>query len=545
MIYSEQQPISYDLTPEYENDWNGINGGATINPTFEKIGGEPIASGGFGCVFKPALSCNNKPDFRPKDKISKLMTEKYAEREYQEIIRFQKILSSIPNYTHYFLLNDFTLCKPAPLTNSDLKNFDKCRALKKTGITEKNINQSLDKILSLTMPDGGIAVDDFIRQITKYNELIKLNDLLVPLLVKGIIPMNHKHIYHSDIKDSNVLVKVQTYTSYLKKPLYTRLIDWGISVEYKPGDKFPSMWTNRPFQFNTPFSMVLFSDLFNEKYAEFIKSNPTFDKETIGSFVLDYIYLWNKKRGPGHYKTINNMFYILFSDDLKNIPSQDVEKMIETNYTLVYIKNYLTEIIYHFSNKKGLFNIESYIHKVFIKIIDIWGFVSIYFCILEELFEFKNTLTENEKQLFESLKNIILTYLYNPRIKPISIQSLTKDLKNLNHYFNEEIKMNNESSHFLINKSYSIKKSSISKKKRFQSMMMVTTSNNQNKNKNSKIIKSNKNMKSMKNSHLVKNFSNSKSNSIINNNINNNYNSNRRMIKTRKNKLGLLNHMII
>ena len=504
----ESQPISYDTTPMYENDWNGINGGQRTGRTTGTerttgtgrttgtertgrtlpgvYGGEPIASGGYGCVFKPALQCKSTPGKRQPGKITKLMLKKYAEREYQEIHRFQTILSSIPNYTHYFLLNDFTLCQPAPLSPEDLQNFDKCRALKKDNINEKNMNQSLDKLLALTMPDGGIAVDDYIRKITKYSDFIELNHRLVELLNQGIVPMNHKHIYHSDIKDSNVLVQEKE-----KETLDTRLIDWGISVEYQPTGKFPPLWTNRPFQFNTPFSTILFSDLFKEKYAAFMKTNPAIDsanyKEVLGAFVIDYIYLWMKKRGPGHYKAINNMFYILFMEDLKNMDKADIENVIETNYTLVYIKNYLTEIIYHFSKGKGLFDIESYLNKVFIKIIDVWGFISIYFCILEELFEFRDTLTENEKELFQKLKQIVLIYLYNPRITPISISKLSKDLKNLNQYFGEEMKAKNDTSHFLVLKSNSTKKSSMSKKKRFQTLVMVTTTTSSKKTQTKKM----------------------------------------------------------
>ena len=505
----ESQPISYDTTPMYENDWNGINGGQRRQGTGRTLpsvyGGEPIASGGYGCVFKPALQCKSSPGKRQAGKITKLMMKKYAEREYQEIHRFQKILSSIPNYTHYFLLNDFTLCEPAVLSSEDLQNFDKCRALKKDNINEKNINQSLDKLLALTMPDGGIAVDDYIRKITKYSDFIELNHRLVELLNQGIVPMNHKHIYHSDIKDSNVLVQEKE-----KETLDTRLIDWGISVEYQPTGKFPPLWTNRPFQFNTPFSTILFNDLFKEKYAAFMKTNPAIDsanyKEVLGAFVIDYIYLWMKKRGPGHYKAINNMFYILFMEDLKNMDKADIENVIETNYTLVYIKNYLTEIIYHFSKgttkgttKKGLFDMESYLNKVFIKIIDVWGFISIYFCILEELFEFRDTLTENEKELFQKLKQIVLTYLYNPRTTPISLSKLSKDLKNLNQYFGEEMKAKNDTSHFLVLKSNSTKKSSISKKKRFQTLVMVTTTTSRKKHKTSGLLKKTKTRKNSMN----------------------------------------------
>ena len=40
-----------------------------------KIGGKVIASGGYGCVFNPALRCKGKN--RVKNKISKLMTKKH------------------------------------------------------------------------------------------------------------------------------------------------------------------------------------------------------------------------------------------------------------------------------------------------------------------------------------------------------------------------------------------------------------------------------------------------------------------------------------
>ena len=52
--------------------------------TINKQGGKVLASGGFGCVFKPALKCVGK-NKRDKDKISKLMTNRHATDEYDEI----------------------------------------------------------------------------------------------------------------------------------------------------------------------------------------------------------------------------------------------------------------------------------------------------------------------------------------------------------------------------------------------------------------------------------------------------------------------------
>ena len=108
------------------------------------------------------------------------------------------------------------------------------------------------------MPDGGIAVDDFIFQAQHFNDLYNLNKSLIQLLKHGIVPMNKKHVYHCDIKDSNILVSGREGT------LKTRLIDWGLSTLYVPykDDPMPRVWVNRPFQYNVPFSVVIFSAAF-------------------------------------------------------------------------------------------------------------------------------------------------------------------------------------------------------------------------------------------------------------------------------------------
>lgn len=86
------------------------------------IGGKVIASGGFGCVFDPALKCQGKKT-RGKNRITKLLTKKHALIEYNEIIEFKKKLDKIPNYQNYFLIDDFNICKPAKLSASDLVGF--------------------------------------------------------------------------------------------------------------------------------------------------------------------------------------------------------------------------------------------------------------------------------------------------------------------------------------------------------------------------------------------------------------------------------------
>ena len=54
---------------------------------------------------------------------------------------------------------------------------------------------------------------------------------------------------------------------------------------------------------------------------------------------------------------------------------------------------------------------------------------------MEILFENYEKLNENELLLFDQLKNLFLKYLYEPRIKPIDIKSLSQDFKDLDKIF--------------------------------------------------------------------------------------------------------------
>jgi len=295
-------------------------------------GGKVLASGGYGCVFTPALKCEGAKK-RDADKVSKLMTDSHATKEYEEINSIKEKLDKIKNYRNYFLIYDATLCRPSKLQASDLTEFtSKCTALPKDDITKANINSKLDEVMTLNLPNGGLPIDDYIYNNGSFNKLYELHESLMVLLKKGVIPMNEKHIYHNDIKDSNVLV--DSSDGQIK----TRLIDWGLSTDYVPfqDSTFPSVWRNRPLQFNVPFSVIIFSDDFVEKYTKFINDGGDYKKfDSVKPFVIDYIKFWNEKRGPGHYKFINEIFYLLYSNNLTSISDGSKPKVIETEFTII------------------------------------------------------------------------------------------------------------------------------------------------------------------------------------------------------------------
>jgi serine/threonine protein kinase len=389
-------------------------------------GGKVIASGGYGCVFNPALKCEGASK-RESNKITKLMTDKHATHEYQEINSLKEKLDSIPNYEDYFLLYNATLCRPAKLTTTDLVSFsDKCTALPKDDITKVNINSKLDEVMALNLPNGGLPVDDYIYSDGSFDKIYKVHVHLVKLLKNGIIPMNNKNVYHSDIKDSNVLIDESGKA---------RLIDWGLTVEYNPEPtvQFPKNWRNRPLQFNVPFSVVIFTDSFYVKYTTYLKDGGKVEEEELRPFVIDYLNFWMKERGAGHYKFINEIMYMLYSHVFTSVSEKSRPVMIETEITMPMITNYIVDVLLHYTKFKenGSLNLREYLNDVYIKIVDIWGFINVYYPLLELLYNNYFSLKENELKIFKKLEFIYNEYMYNPRHEPIDMKNLFNDLNEL------------------------------------------------------------------------------------------------------------------
>jgi hypothetical protein len=394
--------------------------------TTKQNGGKVIASGGFGCIFEPALKCENTDD-TTNNQISKLMTKKHAVDEYKQIEKYNRILRVIPNYGNYFLLNNFQLCKPAKLTKSDLKGYKKCKALKKKGINATNVNKSLEKLLAINMPNGGIDVEKFTENYFVSSNIIRLNNSLIQLLVNGIVPMNKLNVYHCDIKDGNVLVDIN------ETGLLTRLIDWGLSIVFdKNKNGIPRKLYRRPFQFNVPFSSVLFNKDFLLLYNNFLELNPTPDYFQIREFVINYIFIWNDIRGPGHLSAINDIIKKLTINDLTAIKKNKIkDHFIEYEFTYHYIVEYLSKVLEKYTNN-GKLDLMTYFENIFLKNIDIWGFTMIYIVLYEYLYESFNELNQYQMEFISKIKYIIIHFLYESPIEPIDVSSLVEELTSLN-----------------------------------------------------------------------------------------------------------------
>jgi serine/threonine protein kinase len=460
------------LTHKRNNKRNKGNHKTNKHKIYKKKGGKVIASGGYGCVFDPSLQCQ-ETGLREQGKISKLMMNKYAVEELNIINNLRDKLSTIPNYRDYFLVDGATLCKPSPLTENDLGDFDeKCTALTKRKASKMTVNRAdvLGALTILNLPNGGLDLDDFFKSAPSYQNIYKIQVALLQLLKNGIIPMNAKNIYHNDIKASNLLVDTTNNTFKI------RLIDWGFVTEYVPSDEIPRIWKSRPFAFNEPFSLVLFSDKFYNEYTIF-----NLDYTTPSAFDnnIDYFldsYVKHYEHTGGHYRYIMDIFYVLYQNNLPNtLTTRDKKVQIENRYAIPIIKNYLKQIIIKFTkngpinngassssslgvsgnsantinsalnaspnnspfasiNSEDLFfnatersaiedntkrGLKIYLDSVFIKNVDIWGFVMSYIPILKFLSEKYGLLNKSQKQLFESLKFLFITYLFFDPNEPI------------------------------------------------------------------------------------------------------------------------------
>ena len=126
----------------------------TVKRSRNRLGGVAVASGGFGCIFKPALKCKNEKT--KSSGVSKMSIEQHGKQEMLEIERIRDKLKKVTNYSKYYLL-DVELCKPDKLTVEDMKQFDKkCFSLTRYNINEKNVNNRLDRLTILNMPDAGV-----------------------------------------------------------------------------------------------------------------------------------------------------------------------------------------------------------------------------------------------------------------------------------------------------------------------------------------------------------------------------------------------------
>lgn len=383
-------------------------------------GGKVIGSGGYGCIFKPSLKCKGKKSKKYKNKISKLLYSNDAESEWSELMNIKNIINKIDNYNNYFMIDEISLCSPSSLSKRDKINLKKCDSTFSTlNLNKININDNLDKFKIITMNYGGLDLTKIINN--KNLDFKIINKLLIDLLKNAIYTMNKLNFFHCDIKASNVL--------YLKNKI--KLIDFGISfiVESNSID-IPKHIFNHKIQYNSLLSRILFNNHFDKLLYNFLSLNENINKETINlkdiikNFLLNYYEDWvYNSSGRGHEEFINKYFIdeLFKLNNIINIPN--------INYTAILFSEYCYKILIKYIDfDTKIFDKQKYFNEVYLKNLDIIGFLSIYI----------DFIINNNRIYTKTLKihisNLLIDYFYNNDYsdKPIDINLLIIDLNKLN-----------------------------------------------------------------------------------------------------------------
>jgi serine/threonine protein kinase len=382
------------------------------------MGAGSIGSGGYGCVFLPALSCETDIDDDENTTsdtkyVTKLMTNKHADIEYRIIRSFEKRLRAIPKYDDYFIVTNVTKCRPGPLTKRDLHAYTtQCKPLIKKNITRKNINRSLSKVTALRIPYGGDTIDNY--WMSHVNSRADMEIIIASMHVlfnKGILPMNRLGVYHGDIKSSNIMF-------YKDK---SKLIDWGLAFDTTytsdhNADGVSRLATYRPIQFNVLPSCILLNAEFRVAVTGFLKANSDPTRQSILDFVSGFVVDWNEIRGNGSVSIMVTLFDKLVPFAAKKCDIShtiDVGPYVKTDndksvpaFIVVYLANILERFI---RNKE--FHLEEYYNEVYLKNIDIWGFGISFIILFNLLCKNYATLNNAEKKSLCSLCNMYIHIL--------------------------------------------------------------------------------------------------------------------------------------
>ena len=275
-IKKKQYTRRYTRSSKNNNNKNNKNNN-------KKYGGKAIDAGSYGCVFRPALKCSDSSNKYNPNYVSKLMYEEDIGKEINEMNKVKKIIDKIPNNNKYFLVSDTYTCSPAQLEGDNLTSFDEeCDLFTNEGISSTNVNNNLDKLRILNLPDGGLTIDNFIKNMlmiddkNKYTLFLKLNSSLISLLKNGIVPINNNKLNHFDIKGNNILITNDGELS--------RLIDWGLAGENN-GISIPNEIIDRSVHFNMPFSDIFFNSYVKKFLVEEFKkqkASPDFYNKKSG-----------------------------------------------------------------------------------------------------------------------------------------------------------------------------------------------------------------------------------------------------------------------
>ena len=399
-----------------------------------QTGGEAIASGGYGCVFSPAIKCQGDVvkvrDVDQPAGVSKLVEKSDLKDEIQVALEMYKTVKVIPNYSNYFLF-PISHCSPGPVRLDDLIGFDaKCRKFSSSSVYNPvrvgpDTYQFPNDTRIINAPHGGEELQALIRANRNNSAYVAFTlASLAELLVKAVGPMNALGVFHNDMKGENLMVG---------RDGHLRIIDWGLGGKAS-GSAIPSFVKGRPFQFNLPFSILLFDGAFpkNQCNAPLIETVSSFVTSTMGiPLCFDTRTEGSDLEGPSHYKYVVGSFVpALFecgSGAGANLASTK-DLVARQTFTYVFL-DYLLTIAKKFTKGSKL-DLARYFHDVYKRNADVWGLVTTVITFLKPISNQSNTLFGADS---DRIRELVVKYLFSSTYaaQPIPIRELAGDMMNI------------------------------------------------------------------------------------------------------------------
>ena len=416
-------------------------------------GGAAFAHGGYGCLFKPALKCQDSET--PKNYISKLIVKRNAEREYKYITDIKKKIEGLPeNIKKYFLLENIKMCNPKPLTEEDKMKMESiCKnnliKVKNTtggeNLTAGNINNYLYKFKIINMPELGIDMSNYIKKTDLVpGDLININNIIIDYIT-NIIPGLYKNgVIHGDIKSNNIMFSLTDTNTPI-------LIDWGLSyITNHDKDTVPSALYDLAVQWHHPFTTYLFDKELQKEYEIFLQKlkmdGVKLTKNSIRVFAISsYMNFMDDHDNQFRilFETFETVFRNEFSKYLKKEDSDVYDKLIMNNLVIYYIIEYIIDVLITYTVNYKL-ELAKYFNEVYLMNVDTWGILSLYTDIIDRP-QSMFALSDKEYKIFiTKAMYILIENVYTTGNKPINIQKTVEDIKKLNDFLsNVKNKKNN------------------------------------------------------------------------------------------------------
>ncbi len=157
-----------------------------------------------------------------------------------------------------------------------------------------------------------------------------------------------------------------------------------------------------------------------------IKSISLFTMKTIVKTIMDKAM---KDSGEGHYMVILYYIIVLYNLDDK------LDQSESTTFASDLICTFIATALMNYMDSNGVFQLKKYCLEVYLRNVDVWGFIMSYIQIIvyaKEMKGAKKYKKEYNKDFIKAVSDIIINYCYNPKYasSPIPVDKVIADLRN-------------------------------------------------------------------------------------------------------------------